>query len=426
MASVRRWLPEALRIVILVDRVDGYFEPATEDFDLILSEDLGLPESRWFHFKYTILELCTAVKAYALEFLFRRYQLDRLIYLDPDTQIFGPMQLLLDMLGQDSVILTPDLTEALDEQFRPSELDILRSGAYNLGFIALSASAETMRFLKWWQAKVYDRCVVDLARGLFVDQRWADLVPSLFHGVRILREPGYNVAYWNLKHRKIERTEDGYLVNGRPLCSFHFSGFDPENPDQFSRHQNRYRLADLCDARFLVVDCRDDLLAHGYSQCRNWPYAFGRFENCVPIPDVARPLHHEAPEVAAGIENPFSEEGFRAALEVWNQPIVTPGGNRRPGITRLAYRIYRTSSDLEAALPDIFGGDLVRFLKWVLSSGRFEHDLDQAFLAPVWDGLQAVQRREQVRNGASADDERPGEAPGGLSPQLRAALLSPA
>jgi len=423
MASVRRWVPEALRIVILVDRVEGYFDPASEDFDVILSEDLNLPQSPWFHFKYTRLELSTAVKPYALEFLFHQYQLEHLVYLDSDAKIFSSMGPLLEMLRRDSIVLTPHLTEPLDDQFHPTELDILRCGAYNLGFLALAASAETFRFLKWWQAKVYDQCVVDLARGLFVDQRWVDLVPGLFQGVRILREPGYNVAYWNLKHRRIKRTEDSYLVNGHRLFSFHFSGFDPENPSEFSRHQNRYRLADLGDARFPVLDYRDDLLAHGYSQCRNWPYAFGSFENGVPIPDIGRPLHHEAPEVAARIENPFSDEGFRRFLEIWNQPIITPKGER-PGITRLGYRIYRTRSDIQAAMPDIFGGDLIEFLKWVLSSGRFEHKLDQAFLAPVWDAMQAAQRCQPARSGAPAQDERPSEGRGGLSPQLWAALRS--
>lgn len=421
MASVRWWVPEALRIVILVDRVDGYFDPAAEDFELILSEDLGLPNSRWFHFKYTILELSTAVKPYALKFLFHRYQLERLIYLDPDVKIYGTMRPLLDMLSQDSIILTPHLTEALDDQLRPSELDILRSGSYNLGFIALSASAETTRFLNWWKAKVYDQCVVDLARGLFVDQRWVDLVPGLFEGVRILREPGYNVAYWNLKHRHVERTESGWLVNGRPLCFFHFSGFDPENPSQFSRHQDRYRLGDLGDAQSLVLDYRDELLAHGYSECKNWPYAYGSFQNGFPIPDIGRPLHHEDPELVARVEDPFSEEGFRAFLDVWNQPIVSLNGER-PGVTRLAYRIYRTRSDVQAAMPDIFGGDLIRFLEWILSTGRSEHGLDQAFLAPVWDALQAARRHERVHSDLPLEEDRPGEGRRGLPPRHQAVL----
>src|SRR5687767_9806749 len=84
MMSVKRWNPELLRFVILVDRIDDCFDPQQEDFQIILSEDLEIPDSKWFHFKYSILELSTAVKPYAFELLFEKYGLSNLVYLDPD------------------------------------------------------------------------------------------------------------------------------------------------------------------------------------------------------------------------------------------------------------------------------------------------------------------------------------------------------
>jgi hypothetical protein len=69
MSSLRASSPDILRIVILVDHPDGFFDPEHEDFDVILSEALSVPDSRWFHFKYTILELSTAVKPFALEYI---------------------------------------------------------------------------------------------------------------------------------------------------------------------------------------------------------------------------------------------------------------------------------------------------------------------------------------------------------------------
>ena len=35
---------------------------------------------------------------------------------------------------------------------------------------------------------------------MFTDQRWIDFVPSLFDHF-ILKDPTYNVAYWNLHER---------------------------------------------------------------------------------------------------------------------------------------------------------------------------------------------------------------------------------
>jgi len=79
MESVRHWAPELQRIVVLVDRVTGI-------------STLMMKASRWYFrktrtsksqvvsFKYTTLELSTAVKPYAIEFLLHRFKLDKIIY----------------------------------------------------------------------------------------------------------------------------------------------------------------------------------------------------------------------------------------------------------------------------------------------------------------------------------------------------------
>jgi glycosyltransferase involved in cell wall biosynthesis len=168
------------------------------------------------------------------------------------------------------------------------------------------------------------------------------------------------------------------------------------------------------------MEYRDDLLAQGYSRCKTWPYAFGSFENGLSVPDMGRPLHHEAPEVMSRVENPFSEEGFRAFLDVWNEPIGTVNGEPA-GVTRLAYRIYRTRADVQAVMPDILGGDLVRFMEWVLSSGPTEHSLHDVFLAPISNALHAAQRRQEEA-AMPGQDERSLPDGGGLPPPVRQAL----
>lgn len=71
---------------------------------------------------------------------------------------------------------------------------------------------------------------------------------------RLPKDTNYNVAYWNLHDRSLrysgwdqERpTPDSlWKVDGRPLVTFHFSGFSPDQPQQLSRHDNRYKLSSL-------------------------------------------------------------------------------------------------------------------------------------------------------------------------------------
>ncbi len=354
MSSLRQSSPDIMRIVVLVDRPDGFFDPAHEDFDVILSETLPIQDLLWFHFKYTILEVSTAIKPFALEYICERYSVDQVLYFDPDIAIYSPLEVLTTALHNASIILTPHLTSPLTDEHRPTDLDILRSGAYNLGFIGIKTCPEVARFLDWWKARLYDQCVVDLPKGLFVDQRWIDLVPGMFDGVSVLRNPGLNVAYWNLSHRMVRRSPKGYLVNGEPLSFFHFSGFEPEAPHAFSRHQNRFTLDDLGDARELVLEYRRRLYEQGYSECCKWPYAYGKFRNGFPIPDMGRPAHHELPEVVARLSDPFSQEGYRAFVDLWNQPLTGPD----------------------------------------VSSGQVEHNLSDVFVAPISTAIESRERRE--------------------------------
>src|SRR6185369_3335902 len=94
----------------------------------------------------------------------------------------------------------------------------LQHGIFNLGFIGVNNSGEGKRVARWWASRLHDFCMDDIPRGLFTDQRWIDLVPAFFDGCAVMRDPGYNVAPWNLTHRKVEGSlASGLTVNGEPL-----------------------------------------------------------------------------------------------------------------------------------------------------------------------------------------------------------------
>lgn len=367
MESLRRHAPDMRRVVILADQPDGFFDPAAEHLEVVLTSQLDIPDSRWFHFKYSVLELCTGVKPYAIDYLFRQLGAEQVVYFDPDIQVYGP----LNLPGDANIVLTPHLTSPVRDDRKPGELDILLRGTYNLGFIGLNKSSETDRFVAWWKDKLADACRVDLAHGMFVDQRWVDLVPGLFEGVHILRDPQYNIAYWNLADR----------LEVRPIF-FHFSGFDPENPSEFSRYQDRFRLESAGFAGELALRYRDDLLRYGYLESKSWPYAYA-------VPDLIRQI-----ERLPYVDDPFSSLGFDAITREWNQAVTDLDG-RQTGLTRLAYKVYQSRPDIQAAMPDVLGTDAVRFLQWFVESGAREHGLLEAFVQPVRDGLRG---REQARH----------------------------
>jgi glycosyltransferase involved in cell wall biosynthesis len=401
MASIKKVHPEYLRIVLLVDRVEDCFDPAAEDFIVASSEHLDIPKSPWFHFKYSVLELSTAVKPFFLSWAIRKHNLKKIIYLDPDIRVYASLCDIEEALDNANILLTPHLTDELNDDRQPSELQILRTGTYNLGFIGVKAGPEVDRFLRWWMSHLYDHCVVDLARGFFVDQRWVDLVPGLFAGVRVLRDVGYNVAYWNAATRRISWRDGVPFVNDRRLCFFHFSGYNADLPDVLSKHQDRLVLSSREDLKTICELYRQELLEHGFSTASKWTYTHSRFANGYAIPDVGRHLIAEAPHLVDEIEDPFSPQGFDRIVQVWNTPISRSSG--RSSLTKLAYRVYRLREDVQAAMPDVFGTDYVRFLEWMLSSAPHEHLLSEPFLRNIRTALDSARSSEP----APSADEMP-------------------
>jgi glycosyltransferase involved in cell wall biosynthesis len=305
MGSMRRHHPEWDRFVL---HVGGAPDPACSDepFTTVPLETLPLPHARRFCFRYTLLELDTAVKPWMFEHLFARGY-DRVVYLDPDVFVYSPLAELDAAPPETFLTLTPHLTGFIGGDDFPSERTVLQAGTFNLGFLAVIRQPPLPAFLSWWQGKLEHQCVVDPARGLFVDQKWMDLAPGLFPGVTILRHEGYNVAYWNLEHRAVVRTGSGTTVNGQPLRFFHFSGFDPALGKRVSKHHHALGLEEVGDVRGLIEEYRAALLAAGCASFRNAPYAFGAFADGTPIPDAARLAYRESPELQAKCgDDPFA------------------------------------------------------------------------------------------------------------------------
>ncbi|HLB25937.1 MAG TPA: group 1 glycosyl transferase, partial [Nitrospirota bacterium] len=221
--------------LLLADRPDGCFDPGKEPFEVVEVDALGLPERERMYFQYNVLELNTAVKPYFLEYLIRERREEKVIYLDPDIFVLGSLGYVSNLLDEHQVVLTPHITSPYNDCARPNEVDILGVGVYNLGFIGVRACPETAELLKWWQAKLFGQCRHTPEKGLFVDQKWMDMAHCYNGSVHVLRDRGYNAAYWNLHEREVGKDGDRFTVNGGPLYFFHFSGIEMDKPEVVSR-----------------------------------------------------------------------------------------------------------------------------------------------------------------------------------------------
>ena len=191
-------------------------------------------------------------------------------------------------LDEAEIVVTPHALAPAMDGLRPSDIDFLRNGSFNLGFIALRRGAESLSLLDWWERRCLSHGFNDLGFGTFVDQKWIDLVPSYFESVHVLRHRGCNVAYWNLHERQLFEVNGSYRVNDVPLVFFHFSGVRADAPEVLSKHQTRHAIAPGSLLARLVSEYSASLLQMGHSSYSKLAYGFGRLDDGTRITSLMR------------------------------------------------------------------------------------------------------------------------------------------
>ena len=200
--------------------------------------------------RYSALELSCALKPFCFDHVFDKMGFERAVYLNLDILILRKFTDVDDAFNAGaSSIFTPHITRSLNDGtyggLHPNDESIQRAGIFNLGFAAFSNVPDARNFIVWWREKVRGNCYHDLERGLHGDQRFCDFAPAFMNCIKILRHPGYNVAYWNFGQRPLRRGLNGYWIDRHPVHFIHFSGFDPHNPGIVSVFQSHVRTNDI-------------------------------------------------------------------------------------------------------------------------------------------------------------------------------------
>ncbi|MDH3732273.1 MAG: hypothetical protein OEU54_02020 [Gemmatimonadota bacterium] len=403
--TVRRYL-----LVLDGDVEEGEVDSGVE---VVSPGRLAVPDFAGMSFKYGVVEFNTAVKPYLLSLLFEEYGEEEVVYFDPDILVMRRLDELRIALARADIVLTPHITRPIPEDgLTPTEPDIMVSGAYNLGFIALRHTAEARRFLGWWERRLEDGCRIDVANGLFTDQKWIDLVPGLFPGTEVLRDPAYNVAFWNLHEREVRVGEEGFEINGRPAGFIHISGFNPQRPDILSRHQTRTTVSAGSGLASLLEQYADRLKRLGWDAAHLEQYGYDRFADGLRIHPLFRKLYLALPvDARARFTDPLTELGPGGFRDWATRPRPEAGG-----LSHFLQEIYDARVDLQDAFPDVRGRDLAHFLEWARTQGPLEMSYDASLVqgpeeadaetdaaAPLEDPEPAIEHGEARRYGALVD-----------------------
>jgi hypothetical protein len=287
--------------------------PNGQDFGLsrhfdqvVYGNELALPRFRNWLFKHDIVEASTAVKGEMFRHILAKGA-DKVVYLDPDIAVFNSLDGVVERLESHSIVLTPHQVSPNDSEglVRDNELTSLKYGTYNLGFAAVRGDLTGRQFADWWARRLYFACYDDVPNGIFTDQKWCDLVPCLFDRVHIERDPGYNVASWNLSTRRVQITTRGeILVNDSPLKFFHFTKINTAGDIMIEKNaRDNTEVMEIWNwYKRTLREGAIPKIPSGY-----WHYA--RFDNGIKIPKAARILFRERGDLMKHFEDPFLSEG---------------------------------------------------------------------------------------------------------------------
>lgn len=303
--TVRVAHPDWEMLAVIADAPPPGLPPeALAPFDRVMwGTELGIPRFRAWMFKHDIVEACSALKGPTLRFLLAEGA-DLVVFLDPDIAVFHPLDLLTTQHATASIILTPHQIAPNDDPvaIRESELVSMKYGIYNLGFIAVRNDDNGRAFAHWWAEATLRAGYDDPAEGLFGDQKYCDLAPALFDGVQIARDPGCNVASWNLSRRHIAFAPDGGIrVNGAPLRFYHFTKITGVGALMTER-----TAGDNTEVYEIVNWYKRSLIRNSFAAADAAPWHFAHFDTGETIPRPLRLFWRDRTDLVATFDDPFA------------------------------------------------------------------------------------------------------------------------
>lgn len=360
-------------VILLVDDLDvgRPVDRAGHPIEIARLADLPIAPAELDRMRtiYDVMELSTAVKPAFLTWLLERD--DLACYIDPDIYVYRSFTDLVAVARDVGIVLTPHVLDPIPRDgLAPSERQIMQSGIFNLGFIAVGRPARPM--LDWWQERLLVDAVSDVEVNLFTDQRWIDWVPALFDHA-VCRDPGMNIAWWNIHERRLDRRDGEVVANGSPVRFVHFSGYSPADPDTFSKHQVPVpRTAHGGVIRELAEEYGAALLASGHGERISVPYQWATTADGLRLTPVLRSTVRRAVlgGERTGCEATLFDESVPSAFgptadrfRAWlDEPVA---GNAEVRFTRAEVGLWELHADLRAAFPDRDGVHAVHFRHWL-------------------------------------------------------------
>ncbi len=188
-------------------------------------------------------EYCWTCTPSIILYCLKQFNLTSCTYVDADMIFYHDPQLLLNEMGNKSILITA-------HNYTPEYDQSLRSGKYCVQFMFFKNNKEGLDALTWWRERCIEWCYARVENGKFGDQKYLDDWPLRFPGVHVAKQPGAGIAPWNIQQYHVISVYGNPAIqllkeNGNhPLIFYHFHGVKFYTNNQVSCCGPAYEIVD--------------------------------------------------------------------------------------------------------------------------------------------------------------------------------------
>ncbi len=136
-------------------------------------------------------EYCWTSTPSTILYCIKKFQLDNCTYIDADMRFYSNPQVLIDEMGNNSVLIT-------EHRYSKNHEQAVKSGKYCVQFIPVKNTEEGLKVINWWRDACIDWCYARHEDGKFGDQKYLDEWTTKFKGVYEMQHLGGGIAPWNI------------------------------------------------------------------------------------------------------------------------------------------------------------------------------------------------------------------------------------
>ena len=191
---INKILPKSIHVLCLDDYVEEFLNTNFKNISIYKLQTLEK--------KYNLNSLkenrdrrsyVFTLKSYFLDYLMNYIDAnEHLVYLDSDLYFFSECEKLEKSLTSSSVHISPHNFDS-----KNSHREIY--GKFNAGLLVFKNDYDGKKVLTWWMEKCLENCSLDVTQDVYADQKYLNNFSKISSNIKIINNPGINLAPWNIK-----------------------------------------------------------------------------------------------------------------------------------------------------------------------------------------------------------------------------------